>query len=104
MGWRETVVCLDGGEWAYHALILTDRSGAAVTHNGAVIPRFTQDVARAIVADMASDVDATERLSWRGSDVVAAPPEGPETVYPPDTDGMYGIGARAWVWVLWDES
>ncbi len=101
MKWRDAVVTVEG-TGRYVALIATTDDGRVMTHNGAVIPRFSVEVARTVV----SEVNARNavhpdmaRLEWAGDAVMYVWPDGSRDVCArPDGDGMYGIGAREWCW------
>lgn len=68
--------------------------------NGNAVLAFREEVARKIVDAFALDPgDGDARLIWRADGVVVdACEDGTVTLYAPDADGRYQIGAFQWAW------
>lgn len=92
-----TTITLDGQLTATAARIDKER------WNGFVMPYFTRETVDQIMSDLAALYDADDddapSHKWEGD--VLHLTEGEDTgMIPPTNDGLYPLGAGAWVWSL----
>jgi hypothetical protein len=100
-GWRETRVGIDGVFGPYPAQIQVDNRW-----NGAVIPRFTREVAEQIRQGCELEAQGNPEavvLRWDGDNLLVIHPAYAEPDVVEPVDGFFGVGQSAWYWSEWED-